>query len=243
VKLLEKAGISNTVRTAERMGIRSALPRVPSLALGTASISVIEMVNAYAVFANRGKHVAPSYITGITDTQGKVLESFAREVTPIAALSTETSDMMIHMLKRVINEGTGAGLRSRYNLSNDIAGKTGTTQSNADGWFIAITPRLVVGCWVGSDDPRMHFKSTALGQGAATALPIVGRFFQQLNEEPAFAAISKAKFPTLTPALMEKLDCELSQSDRNFLQRLFNRKKGVKETKFKEKKRKRGRRN
>jgi penicillin-binding protein 1A len=234
VKLLEKAGISNTIRTAGRMGIKSELPAVPSLALGTASVSVVEMVNAYSVFANKGKFIPPIYITGITDTRGEVLEVFKHEATPLPALSPATSAMMIHMLKRVVNEGTGAGLRSRYGLTNDIAGKTGTTQSNADGWFIAITPKLVVGCWVGADDPRMHFKSTAQGQGAATALPIVGMFFQQLNKEVDFKNISNAKFGSLSPALMEKLDCELSKSDRNFLERLFNRKKKVKHSEFKE---------
>ncbi|MEJ7645829.1 MAG: transglycosylase domain-containing protein [Chryseolinea sp.] len=243
VKVLEQAGITNTIRTAERMGITSELPKVPSLALGTASISMIEMVTAYAVFANRGKHVAPVYITGITDSRGKVLESFDDHPKPVAALSSETSDMMVHMLKRVVNEGTASSLRGRYNLSNDIAGKTGTTQSNADGWFIAITPKLVVGCWVGADDPRLHFQRTAEGQGAATALPIVGRFFQKLNSNDDFNDISKARFVSLTPALMRKLDCELSRSDRNFIDRIFNRKKGVKKTKFKEGKKKLFRRN
>lgn len=236
VKLLEKAGISNTIRIAQKMGIQSELPAVPSLALGTASVSVLEMVNAYSVFANRGKYVEPIYITSITDNSGKVLEDFEHELKPFVALSKETSDMMIHMLKRVVNEGTGAGLRTRYGLKNDIAGKTGTTQSNTDGWFIGITPRLVVGCWVGGDDPRIHFKSTALGQGASTALPIVGRFLQQVNRDDHFDEITSAKFVTLSPALMEKLDCELSRSDRNFLERIFKRKKGVKETTFGEEK-------
>lgn len=236
VKLLEKAGISNTIRIAQKMGIQSELPAVPSLALGTASVSVLEMVNAYSVFANRGKYVEPIYITSITDNSGKVLEDFQHELKPFVALSKETSDMMIHMLKRVVNEGTGAGLRTKYGLKNDIAGKTGTTQSNTDGWFIGITPRLVVGCWVGGDDPRIHFKSTAQGQGASTALPIVGRFLQQVNRDDHFDEITSATFVTLSPSLMEKLDCELSRSDRNFLERIFKRKKGLKETTFGEEK-------
>ncbi|MGC3946936.1 MAG: transglycosylase domain-containing protein [Chryseolinea sp.] len=234
VKLIEQAGISNTIRMAERMGIRSELPKVPSLALGTASISVLEMVNAYSTLANHGKHVSPLYITAITDSKGKVLERFTNPDEPVAAVSKETTAMMLHMLRRVVNEGTGSSLRSRFGLNNDIAGKTGTTQSNTDGWFIAITPRLVVGCWVGADDPRLHFRSTALGQGAATALPVVGRFLQQMNADPSFAQLSKARFESLTPAQMKKLDCELSKSDRNFLDRLFNRKKGVKETEYSE---------
>ncbi|MEJ1239952.1 transglycosylase domain-containing protein [Chryseolinea sp. T2] len=234
VKLIEQAGIGNTIRMAERMGIRSELPRVPSLALGTASISVLEMVNAYSAFANQGKHVSPAYITAIADSHGVVLDHFVNRDEPVAAISKETSAMMLHMLRRVVNEGTGSSLRTRFGLSNDIAGKTGTTQSNTDGWFIAITPRLVIGCWVGADDPRIHFKSTALGQGAATALPVVGRFLQQMNADPSFSRLSNAKFESLTPAQMKKLDCELSKSDRNFLDKLFNRKKGVKETEYQE---------
>lgn len=234
VKLLEQAGISNTIRVAERMGIRSDLPRVPSLALGTASISVMEMVNAYAAIANHGMHIAPMYITAITDGKGNVLERFTSTDEPVTALSKETSAMMLHMLKRVVNEGTAASLRTKFGLTNDIAGKTGTTQSNTDGWFIAITPRLVVGCWVGADDPRLHFKSTALGQGAATALPVIGRFLQQMNGDPSFGSISRARFESLTPAQLKKLDCELSKSDRNFIDRLFNRKKGIRQTEYEE---------
>ena len=233
VKLIEQAGIGNTIRMAERMGIRSELPKVPSLALGTASISVMEMVSAYSTFANHGKHVTPVYITAITDSKGKVLERFETSEA-VTAVSRETSAMMLHMLRRVVNEGTGSSLRSKFGLANDIAGKTGTTQSNTDGWFIAITPRLVIGCWVGADDPRLHFRSTSMGQGAATALPVVGRFLQQMNADPSFADLSKARFEPLTPAQMKKLDCELSKSDRNFLDKLFNRKKGIKQTEYRE---------
>jgi len=234
VKLLEKTGIPNAITTARRMGIRSELPRVPSLALGTASISMIEMVSAYGVFANKGKYVAPGLITAITTNEGIMLENFKRESTPARAISEETADMMLHMLKRVINEGTGSGLRSKYGITSDIAGKTGTTQANADGWFIAITPKLVIGCWIGADDPLIHFKSTSMGQGAATAMPMVARFLQQVNKDPDFRRIALARFDPLSNDLMDKLDCDLSRSDRNLLQRIFNRKKGVKEKKFRE---------
>ena len=235
VKLMERTGISNVIMTADRMGIKSELPAVPSLALGTASISILEMVSAYGVFANKGNYVAPGFITSITSSDGTVLQEFKPEPSPDEeAISRETSEMMLHMLKRVVNEGTGAGLRSKYGLTNDIAGKTGTTQANADGWFIGITPKLVIGCWVGADDPRIHFKSTSLGQGAATALPVVARFLQQVNKDSDFRQLSLARFAPLSPHLMERLDCDLSRSDRNLLQRIFNKKKGVKSTKFKE---------
>ncbi len=236
VKLLERTGISNTISIAGKMGIRSDLPAVPSLALGTASISMIEMVGAYGVFANHGTYTAPVYLASITDGKGKVLERFNPDLKPTQAISQETSDMMLHMLKRVVNEGTGARLRSTYGLTNDIAGKTGTTQANVDGWFMAITPKLVIGCWVGADDPSIRFRTTAMGQGAATALPVVAKFLQHVNKNEEFLNVSKARFASLSPELLDKLDCDLSRSDRNLIQRIFNKKKGVKATQYKESK-------
>jgi penicillin-binding protein 1A len=241
VKLLEKTGISNAIETAQKMGINSDLPYVPSLALGTASISMIEMTGAYSVFANNGNYAEPFYITSITTGDGKVLETFHREAESERAISAETAGLMLQMLKRVVNEGTGSGLRSTYGLTNDIAGKTGTTQSNTDGWFIGITPKLVIGCWVGADDPALHFRRTSTGQGAATALPIVASLLQKINKDRELRNISTAKFAPLSSELMAKLDCDLSRSDRNFFQRIFNKKKGTKATQYKEEKRKRNR--
>lgn len=232
IRLLEKAGIGQTIATAKRMGIKSNLPNVPSIALGSPSISIIEMVSAYAVFANEGNYLKPVFVTAITDQRGNVLEQFeAPKKEP--AISEPTADMMIHMLERVVNEGTGSSLRARYGLTNDIAGKTGTTQSNTDGWFIGITPKLVIGAWVGADDPRLHFRSTSQGQGSATALPIVGRFLQHAGKDEKLRDITKAKFPPLAPDLLSRLDCDLERSDRNFFQRLFNTKRKVKDRKFK----------
>ncbi len=238
VKLLEKTGISNAIETAQKMGITSDLPYVPSLALGTASISMMEMVGAYSVFANKGNYAEPFYITSITSGDGKVLESFQPASESERAISPETAGMMLHMLKRVVNEGTGAGLRSTYGLTNDIAGKTGTTQSNTDGWFIGITPKLVIGCWVGADDPALHFRRTSSGQGATTALPIVAQLLQKVNKDKDLRSISTAKFAPLSSELINRLDCDLSRSDRNFFQRIFNKKKGTKTTQYKEDKRK-----
>jgi penicillin-binding protein 1A len=233
VKMLEKAGIARTIAMANKMGINSDLPHVPSIALGSPSISMMEMVGAYAVFANKGNYVKPAYITSITDNKGEVLDKL--EVTPKReqAISQSTADMMIHMLKRVVNEGTGSSLRARYGLTNDIAGKTGTTQANADGWFIGITPKLVIGAWVGADDPRMHFRSTSLGQGSATALPIVAKLLQRANKDQSLSPFTKAKFGPISSELLDRLNCDLERSDRNFFQRLFNIKPKVKQRKFK----------
>jgi penicillin-binding protein 1A len=215
------------------MGINSDLPYVPSIALGTPSISVKEMVAAYSVFANGGNYVHPQYLRAVTDREGQVLERFSNAQPVTRAVSTQTSQMMIHMMKSVVSEGTGSSLRTKYGLSNDIAGKTGTTQSNVDGWFIAISPRLVVGAWVGADDPRMHFTSTSLGQGSATALPIVAKFYQQANRDPELKKVMFARFSPLPAHLLEKLDCAPSKSNLNLFEKLFKKKKKVKVTKFK----------
>jgi penicillin-binding protein 1A len=238
VKILEKTGIQNAIEIIRKMGIHSQLPAVPSLALGTPSISVMEMVSAYAVLANQGFYHEPFYLTSIEDQQGRVLASFKNEKPASRALSKETTQMMVHMLKSVVSEGTGSSLRYKYGVANDVAGKTGTTQSNVDGWFIAVMPKLVIGAWVGADDPRMHFSSTTLGQGAATALPIVAKFLMEANQDRSLNAVLWSRFEPLPGHLANQMDCKQSKSDKNFFERIFrpNKKKGVKTTKFKNRK-------
>lgn len=239
VKLIEKTGIRDAIKVARRMGITSELPAVPSLALGTPSISVMEMVSAYSTFANGGEVVVPKFIRAIKDRSGKVIERFDEEnekdKKKEKAISDETAAMMVHMLKGVVTSGTAASLKSVYGLPNDIAGKTGTTQSNVDGWFIALTPNVVIGAWVGADDPRIHFKSTAQGQGSATALPIVGKFFQLANKDKALRPMLLERFDPLSDRLQNKLDCDASKSNLNFFEKIFKKKKKkkVKVTRFK----------
>lgn len=233
VKLIEKTGIRNSIMVAKKMGITSDLPHLPSIALGTPSISVQEMVGAYAVFANGGLYREPVYLTSITDRKGQVVGTFKAKEKPKKAITSETAAMMIHMLESVVSEGTGSSLRNVYGLTNDIAGKTGTTQSNVDGWFIAASPGIVVGAWVGSDDPRMHFRSTTLGQGAATALPIIAKTYQLANKDPELKERMYRRFEPLSERLLSKLDCAPSKSDANFIQKLFGIKKKTKVKKFK----------
>jgi penicillin-binding protein 1A len=220
VKVLEKAGIRNAINLAKRMGIQSKLPAVPSLALGVADISVTEMVGAYASFANKGKSVNPFYLLAITNSRGEILEEF-KPAKGKQALSAQRAEMILHMLKRTVNEGTGGRMRWEYGVMNDMGGKTGTTQSNADGWFIAIMPKLVVGSWVGADDPRIRFRSTSLGQGSSTALPVVAKFMQQVNKDPQLKPISNAKFPKLSQQSQRELACALYKSDLTFWESLF----------------------
>lgn len=223
VRLLEEGGIDNTIALARKAGISSNIPRVPSIALGTASISMIEMVTGYSSFVNEGKSVEPYYITVITDQRDSVLERFKPPVSDEHAMSAGTAALMVEMMKRVVNEGTGASLRGRYGFSGDIAGKTGTTQSNADGWFIALTPRLVVGSWVGADDPRIRFRSTALGQGAHTALPIFADFYRRLVRDPEKRWYTTLKFAPLSADMRRELDCDLFKEDANFFEKIFGK--------------------
>ncbi len=223
VKILEKAGIKGTIELAKKMGISSPLDPVPSLALGTASVSVMEMVTAYSAFANGGKRPTPHYVTSITTSKGKVLEKTTIE-RPERVLTEETAVSMLYMLKRVVNEGTAAGIRTRYGITTDIAGKTGTTQSNTDGWFIGVLPGMVVGAWVGADNPSIHFKSTSLGQGSRTALPIVGTFLVSANGDKSLSPLMKQKFPAIPREIVSRLDCEMFKPDNNLFRRLSGRK-------------------
>lgn len=222
VKVLKKTGINNTLNLAHSMGIQSKLPKVPSIALGTPAISLYEMVSAYCTFANRGVTTQPVYLLRIEDKNGNVLQEFQQEQPKKKVLSKENADIMIHMLKNVVNNGTGARLRHTYGLKNDIAGKTGTTQSHADGWFMGVTPELVAGVWVGANDPRIHFRTIQLGQGANTALPIFAKFMQKINKDPEFEAIEKARFPTPSPEVLARLDCDPYKEDKGFFDFLTN---------------------
>ncbi len=223
VKVLEKAGIDNTVRLAKNMGIKSDIPEVPSIALGTPSISLIEMVSAYTAFANRGKRIDPYFIDRIEDHNGRVIWKHPKSMTQ-QAMSLATSQMIIEMLKNVVNSGTAVRLRSTYKLPNDIAGKTGTTQSNADGWFMAMTPKLVTGVWVGGEYPDIHFRTTALGQGANMALPAYALFQQSINRDTNFKQLAQAKFPYPPASIVEKLDCDPFKEDADFWEMLFGKK-------------------
>jgi penicillin-binding protein 1A len=228
VKVLEQAGIPNTISMAKKMGINSYLPPYPSLALGSADISMLEMVTAYTCFVNNGGAVKPFYLTAITTHNNELLENFNTKQKGERVISPDNAKLIVQMLKRTIDDGTGSSLRSVYGIRNDIAGKTGTTQANADGWFIAMSPKIIIGAWVGSDDRRIRFRSTALGQGAATALPIVGKMFQHINSDKNLAQISRAEFPALPASLADRLACEPYKSDMNFFEKLFGKRENHK---------------
>jgi penicillin-binding protein 1A len=229
VKVLEDVGINAVIAQARKMGITSDLPEVPSLALGTAELSMLELIGAYTSFANEGKVSKPFYITKIEDKFGKVIyESETVEALP-EAFSKDTQQMMVEMMNSTINSGTALRMRSQYGLKNDLAGKTGTTQNNKDGWFLGISPKLVMLSWVGNDEHRIGFRNTGIGQGANSALPIVALFLKQMNGDQKFNTITKAQFDTPSEDILNALACETEKRD-GFLKRLF--KKDQKEREF-----------
>jgi penicillin-binding protein 1A len=141
-------------------------------------MSVYEMVGAYATFANKGVWTEPIFVTRIVDKDGNELARFDAESREV--FSEETAYVMTKMLEGVVNRGTAARLRGKYGLRRPIGGKTGTTQNNSDGWFVGVTPGLAMGAWVGADDRAVHFRSTSLGGGSNSALPIVGEFLTRI---------------------------------------------------------------
>lgn len=177
-RLMKAVGPEAVVTFAHKAGIQSHLDPVPALCLGTPDLSVMELTNAYSTFANLGTYNEPVVVTRIEDRNGKVLwtnPANSREVMePVKAYQ------LVELLKGVIDYGTGQRLRYRYKFKNDIAGKTGTTQNQSDGWFMGMTPQLVTGVWVGCSDRRVHFRSIAYGQGANMALPIWALYMKRV---------------------------------------------------------------
>lgn len=221
VKTILKAGVENTIRLVQDMGIESELPDVPSISLGSASISLLEMTTAFTTFANAGVRVKPSFITNIIDQDGNTFKALMPEDSAKKVLSERSASITNNMLRTVVTEGTASRLRWRYGVYNmDVGGKTGTTQSNADGWFMAVSPAIVVGTWVGADDPRIRFRSTDLGQGASTALPITGYFLNEVVNDKNLKSISEAKFAPLPDEWQKSLDCDLYELDSTLIQRI-----------------------
>ncbi len=198
-RLMDRVGPRPVINLARKMGITSYLPAVPSIALGTPDISLLEMVGAYSTFANKGIYVKPIMISRIEDKNGTVLFEVVPETRDV--LSQESAYVTIDLLKGVTEAGSGIRLRHQgadehnyayknvvtgypYQFENPIAGKTGTTQNQSDGWFMGMVPNLVTGVWVGGEDRAVHFKDIAFGQGATMALPIWAMYMRDAYAIP-----------------------------------------------------------
>ena len=170
-----------------------------ALCLGTCDITVAEMASAYTAFVNKGIRCAPILVSRIEDSNGTVISDFAPRLNEV--ISEESSYKMLNMLEGVVNEGTGVRLRYKYKFTGPIAGKTGTTNSNSDGWFVGCVPHLVTACWVGGEERDIHFLSTSMGQGAATALPVWANYMQKVYNDASLGYVQTDSFDVKVDSL------------------------------------------
>ena len=208
--LMKKFGPEAMVQMMRKMGVGSHFDVVPSLCVGSADVSVYEMVSAYNTFPSKGVYVEPVFVTKIEDNQGNILSEF--NTRQHEAIGEETAFLMANMMQGVVNNGTGSRLRSVYALRGQIGGKTGTTNDNSDGWFIGYTPTITAGIWVGAEDRQVHFQSTALGGGSNMALPIWGIWMKKVLKDGTLGVSEADQF--IGPAGMTvDLSCSGGESD------------------------------
>ena len=202
--LIKRFPPESVIQMARKMGVVSPIDPVPAIALGTPEITLSEMVGAMNTFSNKGVFIKPYFITRIEDKNGNLVERFAPEQSE--ALDEVTAYKMIQLMKGVVESGTGVRLRSKYNLRNPIAGKTGTTQNQSDGWFMGLTPDITTGVWTGAEDRSVHFRSIKLGQGANMALPIWALYIQKIYNDPVLN-ISQGDFDKPLTDVSVDFDC------------------------------------
>lgn len=210
--LMKRFGPEATIQMARRMGVTSDIPAVPSICLGVCDLSLYEMVGAMSTFANKGVYVKPIFITKIEDKNGNVIETFKAE--QHEAMDEVTAYKMIELMKGVVYEGTGVRLRYKYGLRNPIAGKTGTTQNQSDGWFMGITPDLTTGIWTGAEDRSVHFKTITLGQGSNMALPIWALYMKKVYSDPTLH-ISQGDFQKPLSNVDLEFDCDKYEEEQS----------------------------
>ncbi|NNE71368.1 MAG: penicillin-binding protein, partial [Rhodothermales bacterium] len=212
-RLILEVGPPQVAFIARVMGVSSPLAEVPALALGVSDVTLYEMTTAYSAIANGGFRIEPIVVTRIEDAQGNVL--FEAEQNARQALSPETANTMVDLMRGVIQRGTGIRMRTQFGHSDlDLAGKTGTTQNSADGWFIAMHPDLVTGAWVGFNDRRVTFRTDWWGQGAHNALLVVGDFYQRLKGSGTEFISPDNRFPDPPVLYQDELDFEDRFDDR-----------------------------
>ncbi len=210
VELTLRAGVENLRALARDMGIESELPKGPAIALGAVDASLWEMIRVYSTLANRGyRPTKLHYLDRIETSEGEVIVSFDRpnynRFTKV--LEPGHADMMLNLMQSVVDSGTAKRMRTEFGVSGPLFAKTGTTQDQRDGWFIAFNPSLVAGAWVGAEDPDIHFRTLYRGQGSRTALPVVGQFLRDVYRDRDFRAIRRATYPTPPDTIYALLQC------------------------------------
>lgn len=207
------------IKIARKMGVVSPIDPVPSISLGTPDLTLYEMVGAMNTYAAKGVYIEPLFVTRIEDKNGNVLARFIPRQEE--AMSEETAFLMLELMKGVVESGTGVRLRYKYGLTNTIAGKTGTTQNNSDGWFMGLTPDLVTGVWVGGEDRSVRFRTITLGQGANMALPIWALYMKRIYADPTLS-VSQGDFERPATPLSVEIDCRKYEESQKKDMNRFN---------------------
>ncbi len=210
-QIIEKVGIQKTIAMATKLGVTSTLPREFGISLGAAEVSLYDMMKAYATMANSGYKTHPVAILKIEDRYGKVIYDYEKLIDGEKreqVLDSTTAYTMTRMMQHVVSYGTANTLKSQFCRHCDFAGKTGTTQNHADGWFIGYNPHLVTGVWVGGPSPAVRFRSMAYGSGAALALPIAGHFWYNLSIDPQFAKMTQSEFKK-NEKIISEMNCPM----------------------------------
>jgi penicillin-binding protein 1A len=203
--LIKQFNPVSVIDVMRKMGVTSRIDAVPSIFLGTSDISLYEMVSAYSTFSNKGVHTDPIVVTKIEDKNGNLLSTYSASKNE--AISEETAFLMTNLLRNVVRKGSGIRIRFKYEMYNEIGGKTGTTQNHSDGWFMGITPNLVSGAWVGGEDRSIHFKGIRLGGGHSMALPIVAIYMKKIYADSTLTVTNNDKFEEPLNFSVE-LDCD-----------------------------------
>jgi penicillin-binding protein 1A len=204
-----ETGLSRVIDLAMQAGFKGPMPHEPGICLGAFDASLRELLEAYTIFQNRGQGRKIEMITHVTDRFGNIIIDRRNQALPKPVLDTLTADLMLQLLRGVVERGTGANARWTYAPYWELAGKTGTSQNYADGWFVAFSPDLIAGAWVGNGTQKVHFRSSTYGQSNYTALPIWGAFFRQLDKDPEarYLDIRKIRFPRPSGIVGQMLDC------------------------------------
>ena len=203
--LMKQFSPQAVVDIMHRMGVRSFVDPVVSIFLGTSDLSVEEMVGAYGTFVNKGVYTRPLYVTRIEDRNGNVISAFTPFIDEV--ISEDDAYLMTSLLQGVVSSGTAVRLRLTYKLTNEMGGKTGTTQNHSNGWYMGVMPDLVAGVWTGWEDQAIHFEDLSMGQGANMALPVFGIFMQKLLADKDFSVIAESQFEA-PPGFNVDLDCD-----------------------------------
>lgn len=208
VNLAVRSGLPRVVNEIHEMGITGEVEAIPSVALGTVEATLPEMNLVYSGFANRGRRPKGiHFLDKITTADGEVIVSFARPKQTVRVMSDTIANVATYLMSGVVNGGTGARLRSTYGISGPLAGKTGTTQDQSDGWFVGYTPKLVVSAWVGAEYPAVHFRTLRRGSATATALPVWGTFMRKVQRTKGINFYKGGAFPKLDEMSLALLDC------------------------------------